>query len=394
MLVSTILATESVHGDIFRLKSGGQVHGTVLKRSAQGEYIVRTESGAVFSLSRRQVDDIDAQDEIDLEYAARSRSLPDTVEAHRELATWCKANRLTRVAKHHLRRIIELDPMDEAARLSLGYQQHRGRWLTRDEMMAARGLTRYDGDHRTSQDILLRERTKKREQAEAEWLRQIRTWVGQLDKRRGAEAAKSLTSIEDPLAARALVQEIRQTKDPRVFDLLLGVLAELRHPLAVTTLVDLSLDDPDEEIRLQCLEYLKKYHSPVSIQPYVKSLNERKNNNVTINRAAEALAQLGNPRAISPLIDALVTTHKFVKSKSTPGNINPTFTSGAGGGGGGLSMGGDKSNVYLDDVQNLNVRQALVELSGGQDYEFDEALWRIWFVKEKTPAYVDTRRDF
>ena len=56
-------------------------------------------------------------------------------------------------------------------------------------------------------------------------------------------------------------------------------------------------------------------------------------------------------------------------------------------------MGGDKNKIIKLDLQNINVRQALVELSGGQDYEFDEKLWRMWFVNQQIHDYVDARRD-
>ena len=390
-LVMSFGTTLDAKSEIFQLKSGGQVVGVVVDRGKQGDYVVQDERGAIVTLSRRQVRKVVAQDEVDVTYAKRSRTLPDTIEAHRELAAWCKEKRLSKQARHHLQRIVELDPNDEAARLSLGYQQHRGRWLTRDEIMAARGLRKYDGDFRTPQDIALRERTKRREQAESDWFRQIRTWVSWLDDRRAAEAAEMIANVDDPLAADAIVRLLEKENDQRIRDLLTATLAALNHPLAVTTLVDLSLDEPDREVRLQCLDYLMQYHPPVSLKPYVNALKDR--DNIIVNRAADALHHLEDPRAISPLIDALVTTHKFENPNTVPGNINPTFRSGGGMGGGGLSLGGDKNKIVKAELRNLKVRQALVELSRGQDYEFDEKLWRMWFVNEQIQDYVDTRRD-
>ena len=384
----------SARGDVFQLKSGGQVTGAIVDRGQQEEYVVASEQGAVITLSRRQVAKVVPQDKIDWQYEAHSRALPDTVEAHRELADWCRQNRLAQQTKHHLRRIIELDPTDEAARLSLGYQQHRGRWLTREEIMMTRGLQHYDGDYRTSQDIELRERTKQREQAENDWFRKIRTWIGWLGDRRAAEAADLIAGVNDPLAAPAIVKLLSKQNSQRVRNLLTRTLAALEHPAAVTTLVDLSLYDPDREVRLQCLDYLLQYHQPLRLKPYVDALDEKRSENEIINRAADALRQIGDPQAISPLIDALVTTHKFKNPNAAPGNLNPTFSSGGGGGrGGGLSMGGDKHKIIKRNLQNLSVRQALVELSGGQDYEFDEKLWRMWFVNEQIHDYVDARRD-
>ena len=396
-------APQFASADIFQLKSGGQVTGVIVDRGTQGEFVVQTEGGAVVTLSRRQVANQVAQDKVDLQYAQRSRSLPDTAAAHRKLAAWCKENRLSKQARHHLQRIIELDPLDEAARLSLGYQKHRGRWLTRDEIMAARGLRKYsDGKYRTPQDIALRERTKQREQAETDWFRKIRKWVSWLDDRRAAEAAQMISNVKDPHAADGIVKLLEREQNQRVRDLLTATLAELKHPKAVTALIDFSLDDPDREVRLQCIDYLLQHHQPISLRPYVKALADRENE--IVNRAAEALHHIGDPQAISPLIDALVTTHKYKNRAAAPGNIGAAFNpnggaigggaAGGGGGisGGGLSMGGKPKVVQLN-IPNTKVRQALVELSGGLDYEFNERLWRRWFVNQQIQSYVDTRRD-
>ncbi len=385
--------SRSVCGEVFQLKSGGQISGTVIDRGEHGEYLVRSDRGAQLTLSRRQVARVIEADEFDQQYEQRCHTSPDTVEAHRELAAWCKENRSNKLYKVHLQRILELDPADEAARLSLGYQLHQGRWLTRDEVMAARGMRKYDGEYRTPQDIALRESTKQRERVENDWFQKMRVWVSWLDKRRSAEAVQLISNVKDPRAALGIVKLLDKAKDRRVRDLLTATLAELRSPLAVTTLVDFSLNDPDPEVRLQCLDYLLRFHRPINLEPYVQALNDRKYSNDIINRAAVALSRIGNPTAISPLIDALVTTHSFKNVNATAGNINPTFGNGPGASGGGLSMGGQKNKTIRKDIRNFKVRQALIDLSGGQDFEFNEQTWRRWFVKTQTAQYVDARRD-
>ena len=46
------------------------------------------------------------------------------------------------------------------------------------------------------------------------------------------------------------------------------------------------------------------------IVPYVNALKSK--DNEVVNLAGLALGQLNDPAAISPLIDALVTTHKYI----------------------------------------------------------------------------------
>lgn len=376
-------------GEVFRLKSGGKIDGEILERGEQGEYVVRSKAGAKVVLSRRQIEEVTTKESMDLQYQRRSRSLPDTADAHRKLAEWCKENRLGSAADKHWQRVLELDPNDEAARIALGYQKHHGKWLTRDQIMAARGLQYYDGQYRTPQDIALRERTQQREKAEVDWFQQIRTWVGWLEGRRADEAVALITGVADPNAASGIVKLLKREKNQKVRDLLVETLAPLRHPLAVTTLVDLSLYDSDAEVRQQCLDYLLRYHQPLSVKPYVEALNPRSHDNETINRAAEALRRIDDKRALSPLIDALVTKQRFKIADLAPGNMQADFGTS---GGGGFSAGRKPTHVDLD-VKNLRVRQALVELSGGQDFEFNEGQWRRWYVNQKTPEFVDTRRD-
>lgn len=382
-----------LRGEVFQLKSGGEISGKVVSRGERGEYVVNAD-GVRLTLTRRQIDRVLQDDDVDLQYQRLSRELFDTVESHHEMARWCKKNRRSKLARLHLERVLELDPTDEVARQALGYQLHRGQWLTRDELMAARGMRRYDGDYRTPQDIALRESTKQREKTQNDWFLKIRTWVGWLDSRRAGEAAQLISQIEDPQAAVGIVKLLDGEENPRIRDLLTETLAGLRSPLAVTTLVDFSLNDPDPEVRLQCLDYLMRFHQPINLEPYVQALNDRTYSNEIINRSAVALEQIGNPAAISPLIDALVTTHTFRNNNAPIGNMNAAIGNApGGGGGGGLNVGGNKNKTVRKDLNNAKVREALIELTGGQDFEFDERTWRRWFVKQQMSAVVDARRD-
>jgi hypothetical protein len=376
--------------DVFELTAGGRLTGVLVERGSAEQYVVRTDSGAMVTLTKKQVRKFTKTDDNLLEYRQRSRTLPDTADAHRQLAQWCKEHQLTKLRKHHLQRILQLDPSDKEARKSLGYQQHKGRWLDRDQIMAERGLRLYKGDYHTAQDIALLGRKEKLEAAEAEWQENISLWRRWLNKRRTDEAVQNIQQIHDPLAAPVLVKLLAREKDPRVRELYLSTLGELRHPEAIETLVQISLKDPDLETRQRCLDALLRVHRPISIVPYVKALNARKNTNNVIQNAAEALERLGNPAAISPLIDALVTTHRVANASAPPGEMNAAFD--PKGGGGGLSMGGGKK-VYTRDFQNSSVRRALNELSGGQDFEYNERAWRHWFVNLQRHVYVDARRD-
>lgn len=401
MLVALVMLLgcekSAVYADVFHLKEGGKLEGKLLGRDGERNYVIMTKLGAQVTLSRKQVERVDRLSEVDKEYAKRSRTIPDTVEAHRELAQWCKENSRSKLAEHHYQRILEIDPTDEQARQKLGYQKFKGDWMTREEIMQNRGLQFFKGKYRTPQDIFLLQQEDKLESAEADWIKKLRLWRGWLNNsRRFDEAVENISQIDDPHATAAIVKMLEREEDQEIRDLLIATLAELDHPLAVVKLVEYSLEDPLQEVRMQCIDYLLARGEPISLTPYVNALTPRRNSNEIINRAAEALHELGDPNAISPLIDALVTTHKYKNGEAPPGDYNVTFGKNGGnafgGGGGGLSLGG-KSKVISIDHNNLDVRRALVELSGGMDFEFDKTAWRRWYINEQIQEFVDTRRD-
>lgn len=394
IVAAAILATSAgidpTHADVFQLEDGGKIVGTLIEHGKDGESVIRSESGALVTLEESQIRKVVRVGDDLLEYQQRSRSIPDTVEAHHRLAAWCKEHQLSRQRKHHLKRVLELDPSDREARMSLGYQEHQGRWLTRDQIMQAWGLEMYKGDYRSAQEIALLKRRDKFEHADADWFDKLKLWRRWLDSRRRDEALANLRDVRDPMAAPALIKLLDRERNLEIQELYLSILGELPHAAAIEKLVEFSIYDPLPEIREMCLESLLRNHQPVPLTPYTKALKSRENE--VVRQAAEALHRIENPEAISPLIDALVTTHKFNNPNAPQGNMNAAFAPG-GGGGGGLAMGGNKNKVIRVAMRNDEVLRALVDLSGGQNYEFNEEAWRRWYVNTQIYENVDARRD-
>jgi hypothetical protein len=167
--IAAFTAAVAARADRFELKDGGEVVGTTIQRTDGGDYTVRTPDGAEVTLARELLARVVEENDAAAEYQKRSRKAPDTAEAHRELAAWCREHKLLAEAEVHLARVVELDPTDEDARRSLGYQHVGDRWLTSDELMVDRGMKFYDGKYRTPQDIAIRERNKQQESVSVDW---------------------------------------------------------------------------------------------------------------------------------------------------------------------------------------------------------------------------------
>ncbi|MDC0935860.1 hypothetical protein OAS39_06210 [Pirellulales bacterium] len=379
-----------VRGDIFELAGGGQVEGELVDRGSEGSYVVQVGDSATVELPRRDIARIVEQDNRTAEYQRRSRSTPDTPDAHRDLAAWCKEVGLSEQRSHHLRRLLELVPDDVDARQGLGFQRHGPRWMTRDQIMQARGMQQYRGRYRTRQEIALLTRDDKREQTEAHWhgeMKRLRNWLNHRRPERVAEARASIAAVVDPLAAPAVIHWLNDENDDWTRRLLVDVLDRLGHSAALQTLVQISIYDEDPEMRMLCVDYLTRNGGRPPLKPYVDGL--RSKDNEIVNQAAQALGAIGDREAISPLIDALVTRHSYIISPGNPGGISAGLSNG----GGGFTAGGNGPKKITKDHENLAALRALGALTGGQDFGYDEQTWTRWFVNQQKVDFVSARRD-
>ena len=239
--------------------------------------------------------------------------------------------------------MIELDPNHAEARHALGYSQLDGQWVTRDEVMIQRGYVKYKGKWMLPQEKELIEKKHEQEAAQQEWFRKLKLWRGWLGGDRDQQARENIRAIDDPVAVKALTIGLRDDSAPPVRILYVNALARIDTPEAARALAIASISDPVEEVRLTCLDRLQTKKRPDVVAYFVGKLTAKKSTNEVINLAGLALGRMKDPSAIGPLIDALVTIHKFKIAK--PGGDNATsstFGTGPGGrgapGGGGIGM--------------------------------------------------------
>lgn len=368
--------------DTFLLESGGQVEGEWLNHDEQPvtRYLVRTKAGVTVSLQPLQVREHVRSLPAEAEYERIAPTFRDNVQEQWQLAQWCSQHRLDAHRRRHLERIIELDPNHRQARALLGYAFLNGQWVTKEEHKREEGYELYRGRWRRPQEIELLERRSKREVLEKEWLARLQRWRKMLDTDKAQQAAQSIRAIDDPLAVAPLSTMFRKERVRAVKTMYADVLASINTRESVAFLIHASLNDADVEIFYYCLNKLVALQVPRLADEYIDSLRDASNERV--NRAAAALAEIGDRAAVSPLIDALVTVHQRV----LPGKsgIGPDATAATFGSDGSANISQNEGpQVQIARVQNPQVLEALRTLSGEAGFGFDQQRWRYWYNQEK-----------
>jgi hypothetical protein len=376
-------------GDELLLSGGGRLSGKIVNadQSPRTNYVVELASGAMLTLGKEQVRQVIAETAADVEYAAIRHQQPDTAAGQWALAEWCKEHKLYDERKQHLARVVELEPDHVNARAALGYSKIGGRWTTQAQHQAGLGKVLYKGTYHFPQAIEIMENRERAEKAKSLWFANLKRWRDQLGGEKGSAASTSITTINDPAAMWALRDFLQNEENENVRVLYVKALSNIGNGDAQSLLVELSLQDESEEVRLTALDYLDDHPQYSLISRYIQGL--RSGDNRVVNRSAVALSRFKDRRAIAPLIEALVTTHKY---KVTTGNSNPgAISAGNGSLGSGLSM-GQSTHIETKVLQNQAVLETLVVLAGGNNFQYDMQAWKSWYAGQKKNSLLDVRR--
>lgn len=378
--------------DVIELNSGHTILGRIDTSSptARTQLTIELKAGGKLVIDRSQVARVASQTPDEAEYEQRARKTPDTAADQWKLAMWCRERKLRDPFRLHLQHVTELDPENEEARQLLGLQEVHGEWLTRDEVMASRGMVRHNGDYRTPQEVEIIKRVEAAKQRNASWKNQLNRWRRDLndkDPRERQAAAESFMTIDKPAAAAGpLAAMLLSESDPEVLRLLIDAAGRLRQGATAQALVKLSLEHPLREIRFQCIDMLKLTSSNNFAGAYVSNL--RSKNNGIINRAATALGELKSPSAVGPLIERLISTHRYQVGAATGNEQNFSFDSRSGA----TQFGSDKPKFVKRNLRNQAVLDALVAITG-ENFGYDVPTWRQWLMSQSTDAAIDLRRD-
>lgn len=389
MILALGAFARQICADVLFLNHGGRVEGELLNpdESPRRSYQVKTVEGVKLSLAASQVDRVQVKSDAERAYEAFAAKLADTVEAHWDAAEKCGKAGLTEHRTFHLEQVVRLDPNHEDARHALGYGRIDGKWVRQADVMEAKGYVRAGGAWRLPQELEMESAAAELEEREIKWrkdVRKWREWLAGRDPQKKATAEHSLRSIRDPAALPALIDLANREKEPPVLRVLyIDVVSQIGGPVALAMVIRGAVEDRDALVRERCLDILSKVQSKVAVRQFIKYLQH--DQNIFVLRAAVALERMNDPEATPALIDALITSHKFVEGSSA---MSPTFTND---GGGGLSMGGGPK-VVRRKLKNEPVLRALTALNPGVNRGFDQAAWKTWYNELFKPKSIVSLR--
>ncbi len=327
------------------------------------------------------------------EYRDRASEAGQTAEDQFELAHWCKLHTLLPQYRFHLTRTIELDPNHRYARAALGYIPHNNEsgWIDAEALRRDQGLIH------ASKGWVLPEVLAARTQAD-EADKQSKLWIKKFRRlhanaaRGDSEALAEIQAIEDPMATRAIAEELARSRNSKLNlrslrMLYVKLLGRLRNAASVPALVEMGLNEPDELIREESLRQLTQFGASSAVATYVPLL--RSSSPSQVDAAARALAFFVDPELAFAYVDALVT-EKQSQVQIGSGGTGATF------GNNGLSGMSQGSSVYTKTtaIRHPAALQLVKAIApDAHDYGFDEAAWRQYFAALRNPYREDLRRD-
>ena len=307
------LATQS-SADLIRLKHGGEVRGKIVSSSSSrsGHVDIQTVSGAMVSVSEKEIEFVTRRSLVYEEYEMKARLTPRNVASLWTLSQWCQEKRLKSQREKHLAQILELDPQNEQAHRALGHIKREGKWTTQEEYMLSRGYVRYKRKYVTPEEKELLEKSAAEREEQHRWHSKLAGWskwlTGRSDKQRQI-AVENIRALTDPTAVPALEKVFADHSSRDVRLLYVETLTRFDTPASVTSLVKQGLFDVDSGIRSRAIQAIPETRKQLASSVLVQHLANKQN--VVVRRAASALGKLGDRSAIPFLIEALVTTHKY-----------------------------------------------------------------------------------
>ncbi len=393
-LSSSIFAPVSAPADSVEIAGGGHLTGKVQRLA---DYtVVKVDDEIQVAIPNSRVARVVGSDEL-AAYRRNAAKAGNDAEMHYKLGIWCATpgnlpGQTSQYRKYHYQRTVDLDPDHALARAALGYLKEDGKWIHRSDLMRDRGLISVGKGWEVPEAVALAESAESNETEAKLWIREVNRLLGIVSKgsSKSVEAFEALRAIQDPLAAYAISEQLKNSRDDRsqpaaIRRLWIDLLGRFKNRISVEALVWAGVEERDEVIREAALEQLLVYGSESAAATYMPMLTA--NNRDTINRAARALSWFPDPEMSMRYVDALVTT---VTTQAPAGaGMNVGFGDN---GANGMST-GSKPTVFKDRQQNPPVLALIRMVEPDVDFGYDQDRWRAYLAAKKTDFSGDLRRD-
>jgi len=139
-----LAAAAASHADDVLLRGGGRVHGVVVEHTADRIVIEAAPGRVTLPASRVERVISRASDLATFEERAAKLGTSDA-SGWLDLGYWARERGLATQAQAAFSRVLAVDPDNAPAHDALGHVMLAGRWLTREESYAARGLVEFEG---------------------------------------------------------------------------------------------------------------------------------------------------------------------------------------------------------------------------------------------------------
>ena len=374
---------------------------TVQSRNERGtleHVIIKTEDGTTLKLDGRFVSkahEVDADDKL---YNNKVDIINDDPEGHWSCVHWLKkqkggAARYKDQIQFHLKRIMELDPNDDKVKTRLKYKyiESQNRWVPEDLYYKNLGYVRKGTGWAPALQQSINEAADAQKELLGDRKRRFANWKKAVRTRNSRNISKVVLQKElfefcDAPAVELIFKEAQKETDEFVRGLYVEAFGRVPTGAAAQALVYFSVQSRAHGDR--ALDLLKQPHfnQEYAASHMARYFDPKKYFNGTLQRAAFCIGELNAKGAILPLIGVLKTTHQ-VKPADDPGRLNLGFSNS-----GTSFQPGGNSQPQTVQFSNRKVVAALGKITE-QDFGFDEAAWKKWYVYNYSIVDVNVRGD-
>ncbi len=389
----------ALQAEVLELVGGARIEGTWKNRSEDTpqEYLFETIDGVTLRLTNSQVRRVIPLIEEEQTYLQGLAGLEETAEAHAKVVDWCEGVGLRSLGNAHRERLLDLDPEHRPTRATLGYvKTESDGWVHESVHWGRLGLQRKGNKWRFPEEIAIEEAQTQQRESEAAAGKRIELALREIlqENKRSADALATLRNMNDPLAVPRIAKMIAENRqeggNPAVRRELVDLLGRIGNAPAIRVLCEIALRDDQRPIRDRAVEIIRnsgQTWAPEFFIEYLANRNPKTDNPLEIERAAEALGSLPDPRAIRPLIEALVTIHKQVSTVGAGSSAGFNDQ-------GGIGFGqGSKEVEMTFQKEHPQVLSTLLMYAEGANYQYDEDAWRQWYADTRTRTNLTLRRD-